>query len=169
MIACGGGVVEREANRDLLALFRESGPVVHVVRDKEETVRYLIDEVRRPAWGEEIRHVWARRTPWFESLATHTVVSLPAYPAPPSPLFLMKHVETAFVRLLRGIFGLASPHIPLVPGAASTSTTTFAGPSSGEYGGYGACESEMGRGVKGARTSFVALNVSYRGVCLWVG
>ncbi|KAK4699022.1 hypothetical protein P7C70_g7247, partial [Phenoliferia sp. Uapishka_3] len=160
VIACGGGVVEREENRDLLARFREVGPVVHVVRDKEETVRYLVDEEKRPSWGEEIRQVWTRRTPWYESLATHTIVSLTASPPPTSRQFQMKHVETAMVRLLRGIFGLSSPHPSLVPGSASTLAwqTLPAGPSSGEYGGYGACESEMGRGVKGPRTSFVALN-----------
>ncbi|GAA6003960.1 uncharacterized protein JCM10292_000625 [Rhodotorula paludigena] len=156
VIACGGGVVEREENRQLLQRFKDSGnPIVHVVRDKEETVRYLVDEQARPSWGEEIRHVWARRTPYFESLCTHTIASLTAYPPPPSPQFLMKHVETAFVRLLRSIFGFASSHVPLVAGPRPPPVS---GPSSGEYGGYGACESELGRGAKGMRTSFVALN-----------
>ncbi|GAA5932302.1 uncharacterized protein JCM15063_001184 [Sporobolomyces koalae] len=156
VIACGGGVVEREANRDLLKAFRErGGTIVHVVRDKDETVRYLVDETARPSWGEEIRQVWNRRTPYYEALCTHTIVSLTAYPPPPSPPFLMKHVETAFVRLLRSIFGLASSHVPL---SAGPRPPPVSGPSSGEYGGYGACESEMGRGAKGPRTSFVALN-----------
>ncbi|ORY88662.1 type I 3-dehydroquinase-domain-containing protein [Leucosporidium creatinivorum] len=156
VIACGGGVVEREENRELLKQFRDDGhPIVHVVRDKEETIRYLVDEAARPAWGEEIRHVWARRTPFFESLCTHTIVSLTAYPPPSSPQFLMKHVETAFVRLLRSIFGLASSHVPLIPGPRPP---PVAGPSSGEYGGYGASESELGRGAKGPRTLFVAFN-----------
>ncbi|BGP52335.1 hypothetical protein JCM10450v2_008306 [Rhodotorula kratochvilovae] len=156
VIACGGGVVEREENRELLRKFKQAGgPIVHVVRDKEETVRYLVDEQARPSWGEEIRHVWARRTPYFESLCTHTIASLTAYPPPPSPQFLMKHVETAFVRLLRSIFGFASSHVPLVAGPRPPPVS---GPSSGEYGGYGACESELGRGAKGMRTSFVALN-----------
>ncbi|GAA5845928.1 hypothetical protein JCM9279_002427 [Rhodotorula babjevae] len=157
VVACGGGVVERDENRDMLARFRDERgcPIVHVVRDKEETVRYLVDEQARPAWGEEIRHVWARRTPHFESLCTHTIASLTAYPRPPSPQFLMKHVETAFVRLLRSIFGFASSHVPLVAGPRPPPVS---GPSSGEYGGYGACESELGRGAKGPRTSFVALN-----------
>lgn len=109
----------------------------------------------RPAWGEEIRAVWARRRNYYESLCTHTIASLTARPAPPSPQFQMKHVETAFVRLLRSIFGFASSHVPLVAGPRPAPTT---GPSSGEYGGYGACESELGRGAKGPRTSFVALN-----------
>ncbi|KAK4047805.1 hypothetical protein OIV83_005147 [Microbotryomycetes sp. JL201] len=156
VIACGGGVVEREENRELLARFRNDGhPIVHVIRDKTETVRYLVDETRRPSWGEEIRTVWARREPWFESLCTHTIASLMANPAPSSPQFLMKHVETAFVRLLRSIFGFASSHVPLLPGPRPPPVT---GLSSGEYGGYGASESELGRAAKGARTSFVALN-----------
>lgn len=99
--------------------------------------------------------MWARRRPYYESLCTHTIASLTAHPPPPSPQFLMKHVETAFVRLLRSIFGFASSHVPLVAGPRPPPTS---GPSSGEYGGYGACESELGRGAKGPRTSFVALN-----------
>lgn len=67
----------------------------------------------------------------------------------------MKHVETALIRLLRSVFGLASSHVPLVAGPRPPPAS---GPSSGEYGGYGACESELGRGAKGPRTSFVALN-----------
>lgn len=48
VIACGGGVVEREENRNLLQRFKDGGgPIVHVVRDKEETVRYLVDEQAR--------------------------------------------------------------------------------------------------------------------------
>ncbi|KAM0787162.1 hypothetical protein ACM66B_006412 [Microbotryomycetes sp. NB124-2] len=156
VIACGGGVVERQENRQLLAQFRDDGhPIVHVIRDKTETVRYLVDETRRPSWGEEIRTVWARREPWFEQLCTHTIASLMASPAPASPQFLMKHVETAFVRLLRSIFGFASSHVPLMPGPRPPPVT---GLSSGEYGGYGASESELGRAAKGPRTSFVALN-----------
>ncbi|GAA5831576.1 hypothetical protein JCM11251_000755 [Rhodosporidiobolus azoricus] len=156
VIACGGGVVDRDENCELLRKFKENGGVVvHVVRDKEEVVHYLIDEHRKPDWGEDFRSVWARRTPRYESLCTHTFASLTAYPPPASPQFRMKHVETALVRLLRSIFGLASSHVPLVAGPRPPPVS---GPSSGEYGGYGACESELGRGAKGPRTSFVALN-----------
>lgn len=45
VVACGGGCVEREENRKLLQEFRNSGAViVHVVRDKEETLRDLVGE-----------------------------------------------------------------------------------------------------------------------------
>lgn len=48
VIACGGGVVEKEENRSLLDQFRkDGGPIVHVVRDEDETVRYLVDESAR--------------------------------------------------------------------------------------------------------------------------
>jgi shikimate kinase len=48
VIACGGGVVDREENVETLRRFREGGGViVHVVRDKEEVVHYLIDEHRK--------------------------------------------------------------------------------------------------------------------------
>ncbi|GAA6030620.1 hypothetical protein JCM8097_006241 [Rhodosporidiobolus ruineniae] len=156
VIACGGGVVDRDENCELLSRFKEQGGViVHVVRDQEEVVHYLIDEHRKPDWGEDFRAVWARRNPRYESLCTHTFASLTAYPPPISPQFRMKHVETALVRLLRSVFGLASSHVPL---AAGPRPPPISGPSSGEYGGYGACESELGRGAKGPRTSFVALN-----------
>ncbi|GAA6016617.1 hypothetical protein JCM10207_000123 [Rhodosporidiobolus poonsookiae] len=156
VIACGGGVVDRDENCELLKKFRDDGGiVVHVVRDMEEVVHFLIDEHRKPDWGEDFRHVWSRRTPRYESLCTHTFASLTAYPPPASPQFRMKHVETALVRLLRSVFGLASSHVPLVAGPRPP---PISGPSSGEYGGYGACESELGRGAKGPRTSFVALN-----------
>lgn len=40
--------MERETNRELLRQFKEKGgPIVHVVRDKEETIKYLVDEVAR--------------------------------------------------------------------------------------------------------------------------
>lgn len=45
VVACGAGCVEKEANRILLQEFRDSGGViVHVVRDKEETLRDLAGE-----------------------------------------------------------------------------------------------------------------------------
>lgn len=47
VIATGGGVVDRERNRELLAAFE--GPILHVVRDKTETVNYLVDEDSRCA------------------------------------------------------------------------------------------------------------------------
>lgn len=48
VIACGGGVVDREENVEMLRKFRDGGGViVHVVRDKEEVVHYLIDEHRK--------------------------------------------------------------------------------------------------------------------------
>ena len=56
MIACGGGVVEREENRAMLKEFgRSIGPVIHITREKEEVIRYLIDEKDRPQWGEDMR------------------------------------------------------------------------------------------------------------------
>lgn len=48
VISCGGGVVESPENRSTLATFaRETGPIVHVVRDENETVQYLVDERAR--------------------------------------------------------------------------------------------------------------------------
>ena len=56
VIACGGGVVEREENRTLLlGHVARGGLVIHMTREKEEVIRYLINERDRPQWGEEIR------------------------------------------------------------------------------------------------------------------
>lgn len=56
VIACGGGVIERRHNRQILQNFgRAGGIVVHITREKEEVIRYLINEKDRPQWGEEIR------------------------------------------------------------------------------------------------------------------
>lgn len=34
---------------------RNIGPVIHITREKEEVIRYLIDEKDRPQWGEDMR------------------------------------------------------------------------------------------------------------------
>lgn len=111
------------------------------------------DPARRPAWGEEVRTVWARRRPLYEEVCTHTIASLTARPKPASPQFLMKHVETALLRLLHSIFGFTSAHIPLAAGPLPPPAARPNG-----SGGVEALELELARGAKGARTSFVALN-----------
>lgn len=57
LVACGGGVVEREENRSMLLDFASSlgGKVIHITREKEEVIRYLINEKDRPQWGEDLR------------------------------------------------------------------------------------------------------------------
>ncbi|KAJ7594624.1 shikimate kinase-domain-containing protein, partial [Mycena floridula] len=42
VIACGGGIVERESNVILLKDFkRHHGPVIHVLREKDAVLKYL--------------------------------------------------------------------------------------------------------------------------------
>ncbi|EEB91042.1 hypothetical protein MPER_10669 [Moniliophthora perniciosa FA553] len=41
VIACGGGIVELRSNRQLLQKFREHGPVIHVLREKDAVLEFL--------------------------------------------------------------------------------------------------------------------------------
>ena len=75
IVACGGGVVEAEANR--AALSASGLPVAWLRRDLSEIEAYLADEAARPAYGESVRDVYARREPWFAACATRECL-LPA-------------------------------------------------------------------------------------------
>lgn len=65
VIALGGGVIESAASRALLARFREHvGPVVHIVRDFALIESFLATS-DRPAYGEPLADVYARRLPLY--------------------------------------------------------------------------------------------------------
>jgi pentafunctional AROM polypeptide len=67
IISLGGGIVETPAAMEMLqAYVRKGGPVVHVVRQAEEVVKYLEDEKSRPAFGEPVEAVMHRREPWYQ-------------------------------------------------------------------------------------------------------
>ncbi|KAH8927754.1 SKI-domain-containing protein [Atractiella rhizophila] len=114
VVACGGGVVERERNRELLKEFgRSGGTVIHVRRDEGEVVKYLVSEKTRPLWDEHIRSVWERRTPFFSACSTHTYFSLTALRSPQTPpSMVLKPLETSFLRFLHFILQStpSSPH-----------------------------------------------------------
>lgn len=69
VIACGGGVVETPAARELLQ--RSGLPVVWLRRDIADVEAYLGSEASRPAYGEKIRDVWLRRQPLYAETSTH--------------------------------------------------------------------------------------------------
>jgi pentafunctional AROM polypeptide len=66
VFACGGGVVEMEANRQLLSQYQKDGGIVLLVsRDIGKIVDYLSIDQSRPAYVEDIMGVWLRRKPWY--------------------------------------------------------------------------------------------------------
>ncbi|KAJ3324463.1 3-dehydroquinate dehydratase (3-dehydroquinase) [Boothiomyces sp. JEL0866] len=63
VIACGGGVVEREENRILLKQWE--GLVIHIKRDIQEIEKYLSVDKTRPTYNDDLRTTYARRLPFF--------------------------------------------------------------------------------------------------------
>ncbi|KAI5117122.1 hypothetical protein M0805_007969 [Coniferiporia weirii] len=79
VISLGGGIVETPAARDVLIEYgRSKGPVVEVVRETDEVVKYLSAETERPAYGEPIEDVCRRRAPWFAECSTYQSVNYTA-------------------------------------------------------------------------------------------
>ncbi|CBQ73986.1 probable ARO1-Pentafunctional AROM polypeptide [Sporisorium reilianum SRZ2] len=75
LISLGGGVVETEACRTILAEYAQSkGPVVYIVRDTEAIVKFLSTS-DRPAYGEPVMDVYRRRNPWFSECSSAELVS----------------------------------------------------------------------------------------------
>lgn len=75
VISLGGGIVETPAARDLLKAYAKKGPVVHIVREIDEVVRYLGEETARPAYGEPVTDVFKRREPWFKECCSYDFVN----------------------------------------------------------------------------------------------
>jgi pentafunctional AROM polypeptide len=67
IFACGGGIVETPAARELLKSCCTGGGIVLLVqRDIDQVVEYLLRDKSRPAYTEQIREVYYRRKPWFD-------------------------------------------------------------------------------------------------------
>lgn len=76
VISLGGGIVETPAARDLLKNHgKKGGPVVHIVREIDEVVKYLGEETARPAYGEPVVDVFRRREPWYAECSTYDFVN----------------------------------------------------------------------------------------------
>lgn len=76
VISLGGGIVETTEARELLKDYGQTkGPVVHVVREIDEVVKYLGEETARPAYGEAVIDVFRRREPWFTECSTHDFIN----------------------------------------------------------------------------------------------
>ncbi|KAJ6497771.1 shikimate kinase/Threonine synthase-like 1, partial [Mycena sanguinolenta] len=62
VIACGGGVVELERNRALLNSFRSYGLVIHVLREKDDVLKYIRESTHFPPYYHETaKEAWDRR------------------------------------------------------------------------------------------------------------
>lgn len=66
VLACGGGIVETKAARDILNNYQKDGGIVLLVtRDIEKIMSFLQIDKTRPAYVEDMRGVWLRRKPWY--------------------------------------------------------------------------------------------------------
>ena len=76
VIDCGGGVIEREANFDVL---RSSGPVVWLKASTQAIVDRIAGDDQRPSltgaksFTDEVEEVLRRRTPLYQRIAHHAV------------------------------------------------------------------------------------------------
>jgi shikimate kinase len=76
VLDCGGGVVEREGNFEVLA---KAGPVIWLRATQQTIVARIEGDRRRPSltgtqsFTDEVADVLARRTPLYRRIARHTV------------------------------------------------------------------------------------------------
>ncbi|KIK68989.1 hypothetical protein GYMLUDRAFT_188368 [Collybiopsis luxurians FD-317 M1] len=136
VIACGGGIVELERNRALLLRFREHGPVIHVLREKDAVLAFLRNSPQYPPFlHETAKEAWDRREKLFRESCSFEFVSLtvPIPPAPegfkdiitPDQTFALKPVEEDFFRLLRFIHGVDTRQVLLSPRGPRTYSLTL--------------------------------------------
>ncbi|KAF8639518.1 hypothetical protein AX17_001423 [Amanita inopinata Kibby_2008] len=126
IIACGGGVIESEENRQLLCKFREYGVVIHVLREKEHVLDYIHKAKDYPPFCCEINEsCWEQKLDLFRACCSFEFASL-TVPSPTStpgseetitqdPSFCLKPVEQEFFRLLRFIHGVDTNKVPPGP------------------------------------------------------
>ncbi|KAI1982544.1 3-dehydroquinate dehydratase (3-dehydroquinase) [Ophidiomyces ophidiicola] len=81
VFACGGGIVETEAARELLVQYHKNkGCVVLVMRNIQEVMNYLEIDQTRPAYAEDMMGVWLRRKPWYQQCSNYQYHSQHAGP-----------------------------------------------------------------------------------------
>ncbi|GAA96686.1 uncharacterized protein L969DRAFT_100128 [Mixia osmundae IAM 14324] len=79
VIALGGGIVETAEGRRALRTYAASkGPVVQVSRGIDEISAYLAADPTRPAYGESVEAVFARRSPWYNECSSWDYFSSPS-------------------------------------------------------------------------------------------
>ncbi|KAG6180002.1 hypothetical protein E4U10_007692 [Claviceps purpurea] len=81
VVSCGGGIVETAEARELLCTYRDNGGTVILVhRNLDQVIEYLMRDTTRPAYTTQIRQVYERRQPWYESCSNYLYYS----PHPPT-------------------------------------------------------------------------------------
>ncbi|KAF2399605.1 Shikimate dehydrogenase [Trichodelitschia bisporula] len=71
VFACGGGVVETPAARDLLKAYKAGGGIgLLVSRNIDKVMEFLNIDKTRPAYVEDMMGVWLRRRPWYEECSS---------------------------------------------------------------------------------------------------
>jgi pentafunctional AROM polypeptide len=74
VISCGGGIVERRENRELLKTC--PFPIIWINRDIDDIEAFLLKDTSRPQFPEPIRDVFGRRRPWYQECSSHEFVVL---------------------------------------------------------------------------------------------
>lgn len=115
--ACGGGIVETPAAREILRNYSVTGGIVlQVHRDIDRIVDFLAADKTRPAWNiakgstpEEIRAVWQRRQPLFEEVSNFQY-----YSTDTTQQIIMPRKANAYARFLKHIQGREDNHGRLI-------------------------------------------------------
>lgn len=116
VIACGGGVIELERNRQLIRQFKEYGLVIHLLREKEDIFEYM----RKSDHCEMDAFSWEKSLDLFRECCSFEFTSL-TVPLSPSPgkvdqRCFLKPVEQDLFRLLRFIHGVDTNKASWSPG-----------------------------------------------------
>ncbi|KAK4698260.1 hypothetical protein P7C70_g8021, partial [Phenoliferia sp. Uapishka_3] len=138
VIVLGGGVVERESNRDLLRQYaRTKGPVIHISRHMEEVFAYLRRQATKSTWAafeqegrvSTLRFyfepfgftsfngdllVWNSRLAWYEGCSNLNFVTFSRSTTARHPSLALKHVEGAIQRLVQATINLPTPFQPFI-------------------------------------------------------
>ncbi|KAI5820440.1 EPSP synthase-domain-containing protein [Pyronema omphalodes] len=105
VFACGGGIVETPAAREILKQYMAAGGIViHVYRDIDKVMEFLNIDKTRPAYVEDMIGVWLRRKPWYTECSNYQYYS---------PVVSPDNVDIAqadFARFLSIIIGMSDYH-----------------------------------------------------------
>lgn len=109
VFACGGGVVEIPANRELLIQWHKNGgTVLLVMRPIDKIMAFLRIDKTRPAYVEDMEGVWLRREPWYRECSNYQYFGLDVTSMGRGSV-LEEVAREKFTRFLQTILGEATP------------------------------------------------------------